>query len=201
MEANSSYPAKLDAFLGRIGRNGRKADVPAIFHAVRNIPYASRGNRTPEAVLDVGEGSCSGKHILLRDLLRRVGEIADVEIVEGDFAAAIPEVDSMPDELRRRVRCGGVRDYHNYVVWRGPARELKLDATWPDRMALHGFPVNSDWRGEGDTRLALEPSGVKARVEDVISQKGRLLASLSEDEAADRRDFLELLTNWVAQNP
>lgn len=200
MEAYSIYATKLDAFLERLAPEGGKPDVPAIFHAVRNIRYASRGNRTPEAVLDNNEGSCSGKHILLRDLLRRAGETADVEIVEGDFAAGMPEVETMSEPLRRWVRDGGIHDFHNYVVWRGPVRELKLDATWSDAMAPLGFPVNAGWAGEGDTQLALEPYGVKMRVEDVIFHKGRLLTTLSEDEAEDRRAFLELLTNWIAEN-
>lgn len=200
MGQSASYDSRLDAFLNRISPAGDMPPVPAIFHAVRNIRYASRGNRTPVGVLDSNEGSCSGKHILLRDLLRRAGQIADVEIVEGDFAAGLTAVDTMPEALQRWIREGGIRDFHNYVVWRGPERELKLDATWHDGVVRFGFPVNGSWSGHGDTKLALEPCGVKARVEDVINVKARFLATLSENEAAKRRAFLELLTDWISKN-
>jgi hypothetical protein len=200
MKAVGHYDSRLDAFLEQVSLAHHKADVPAIFHAVRNIRYASRGNRTPLGVLDSNEGSCSGKHILLRDLLRRAGEIADVEIVEGDFAAGLPVADTMPEALQRWIRNGGIRDFHNYVVWRGPVRELKLDATWHDALTGFNFPVNSSWTGDGDTKLAIEPFGVKARVEDLIDVKARLLMALSENEAADRKAFLELLTNWISKN-
>jgi hypothetical protein len=200
MSEGGPYDNRLDTFLDQVSPASGGAGVPAIFHAVRNIRYASRGDRTPLGVLDSNEGSCSGKHILLRDLLRRAGEIADVEIVEGDFAAGLPVADTMPEALQRWIRNGGIRDFHNYVVWRGPERELKLDATWHDALTRFGFPVNSSWAGEGDTKLALEPLGVKAREEDLINIKARLLTALSENEAADRKAFLELLTDWISKN-
>jgi hypothetical protein len=192
-----SYEEALDAFLERSGLADGPADVPAIFHAVRNLAYHSSGDRTPEAVLRTGRGACTAKHILLRDLLRRRGEVADVEIVAGDFAAAVPEVESMPAALRRWVREGGIRDFHCYAVWRGAKGELKLDATWPDGLATYGFTINAGWAGEGDTALAIEPVSVKARVEDVIGRKERLLATLSQDAAANRRAFLGLLSTWL----
>ncbi len=200
MGASPSYNTRLDAFLAGLVCDSSRPNVTSVFHAVRNIPYASRGGRTPEWVLENGEGSCSGKHILLRDLLRRIGETADVETVEGDFAAGIPVVDTMPQALLAWVRSGGIRDYHNYVVWHGPGREMKLDATWPDRLAPLGFPVNTAWAGKSDTLLALTPLMVKARVEDVVSYKVSLLAQLSESEATDRLAFLALLTDWLSRH-
>lgn len=195
--AAMSYERKLDAFLERLGQGGRPADPVRIYHAVRNLPYASRGSRHPADVLESREGSCSGKHLLLRDLLRRSGERAEIETVEGDFAAGMPEVDSMPEALRVWVRDGGIRDFHQYVVWRGPAGEAKLDATWPDSLARFGFPVNEDWDGCGDTRIALEPTRVVGRTEDLVPFKEGLLATLTSKEAADRLDFLSLLTDWL----
>ena len=55
-----------------------------------------------------GRGACTAKHILLRDLLRRRGEVAEVELVEGDFAAGIPQVSSMTAPLRDMLRNGRV---------------------------------------------------------------------------------------------
>ena len=104
----------------------------------------------------------------------------------------------MPERLRRWARNGGIADFHCYVVWRGPDRELKLDATWPDSLASHGFVVNAGWVGSGDTKLAIEPASVKARVEDVIARKERLIAALQPNDAANRRIFLGLLSEWLA---
>jgi hypothetical protein len=197
VDGEAAYRAALDSFLDDLGLGSGRTDVVKTFHAVRNLPYFSSGDRSAETALRDRRGACTAKHILLRDLLRLQGEVADVEIVEGDFAAAMPLVRSMPDELRGWIQTGGISDFHCYVVWRGPQREQLLDATWPDELLSLGFPVNSDWAGEGDTKLAMEPRLVKARIEDVIGRKERLLSTLSRDDAHNRKHFLGLLSRWL----
>ncbi|WP_119390028.1 transglutaminase domain-containing protein [Taklimakanibacter lacteus] len=199
MRAEASYPQQLDAFLARHAGGLSLPSVPAIYHAVRNLIYASDGNRDPAIVLKTGRGACTGKHILLRDLLRRVGWHADVEFAAGDFARGMPAVASMPEALARWVRAGGIRDFHCYVVWHDGMREKKLDATWPDALAPLGFPVNAAWDGSGDTLIALTPDGHISRAEDVIEHKAKLVATLSEQQRKDRRSFLELLTKWMPE--
>ena len=195
------YTTALDHFIERHVDLAKESAVISLFHAVRNIPYYSSGERSPEAVLRDNRGACTAKHLLLRDLLRRCGELADVELIEGDFAASMPVVNSMPDELKMWIRSGGIKDYHCYVVWRGPEREQILDATWPDALARHGFTVNSDWAGEGDTALAIVPTFIKSRVEDVIPRKEKLLLSLTREETHHRKLFLSLLSTWLASLP
>lgn len=195
------YTTALDHFIERHVDLAKEFAVISLFHAVRNIPYFSTGERSPEAVLRDNRGACTAKHLLLRDLLRRCGELADVELIEGDFAASMPVVHSMPDELKMWIRSGGIKDYHCYVVWRGPEREQILDATWPDALARHGFTVNSDWAGEGDTALAIVPTFIKSRVEDVIPRKEKLLLSLTREETHHRKLFLSLLSTWLASLP
>jgi hypothetical protein len=192
----SGYSAKLETFLvGNLGPG--RPSVPSVYHAVRNLAYASDGNRDPARVIDTKRGACTGKHLLLRDLLRHIGEKADVELVAGDFAAGMPQVASMPEALRAWISTGGIRDFHCYVVWTDAGREVKLDATWPDMMEPFGYAVNSGWDGKGDTRIALNPDGIKVRDEDVIARKEALLATLSDQQRRDRREFLDLLTGWM----
>lgn len=193
----ASCPELLDAFLARHGLSGSRRDVAGIFHAVRNIAYASTRERTARAVLTNRKGACTGKHLLLRDLLRHIGEEAEVEIVAGDFAAAVPLVETMSPALQHEIREHGLKDYHCYTVWRDGTRELKLDATWGDIMSPLGFPVNDAWNGDGDTRLAVQPTAAPLRVEDVIAHKERLLAALAPADQARRRRFLDLLTQWM----
>lgn len=194
----SSYTRQLDDFLDRHAR-AETAIVPAIYHAVRNLTYASDGNRAPEAVIETGKGSCTGKHLLLRDLLRHAGETADVEFIEGDFAASMPVVATMPDELKAWVSSGGISDFHCYVVWQGGEREVKLDATWPNRLAPLGYQVNAQWDGTGDTRIAIADGIVRGRAEDVLERKAALLGTLTEKQIRDRLRFLKLLTEWMPQ--
>lgn len=196
-DSTVSYGQELDKFLDRNGLK-EKSNPIEIYHAVRNVPYSSRGDRRPLGVLENNEGSCSGKHILLRDLLRHTGHEAVIETVQGDFAAGIPPLESMPEALRRMCHDGGVKDFHQYVVWQGPDGECKLDATWPDGLIALGVPGNSDWNGGRDTRLALSPDAVLKRVEDIPAYKEQLLASLTKEEETYRLQFLALLTDWVS---
>ena len=50
-----------------------------------------------------------------------------------------------------------VCDFHHYVRVRVDDRWLKLDATWHDELIPFGFSVNSNWKGDEDTRLAATP--------------------------------------------
>ena len=193
-EASTAYDLALDAFMA----SQVAGDVPGIYHAVRKLAYFSSGERSAEAVMRTGRGACTAKHILLRDLLRRHGEVAEVELAEGDFAAGMPQVASMPLALREMIRAAGVPDFHCYVVWQGPQHAVRLDATWPDALGSYGFAVNAGWAGTGDTRLAITPDGITERAEDVIAAKARLLSGLTAEQAAKRRLFLKLLSDWIA---
>ena len=176
--------------------NHGASDVPAIYHAVRKLAYFSSGDRSPEAVMRDGRGACTAKHILLRDLLRRQGEAAEVVLVSGDFAKGVPQAASMQDPLRAMIRDAGVADFHCYVVWQNAGHAVRLDATWPDVLAPYGFPVNIGWTGVGDTALAISPDAAIQRAEDAIAAKAQLLLGLNVDEAAKRLRFLKLLSDF-----
>ncbi|WP_282610972.1 hypothetical protein [Pelagibius sp. Alg239-R121] len=187
----------VSLFLERNGLS-EHSTIADVFHAVRRVPYGSRGGRSAEEVVQFGEGSCSGKHSLLRDLLRRLSQKAAVETVRGDFTSRVPSCKSMPIELKQMCLEGGVTDFHQYVVWESPDGELKLDATWSDGPIRQGVPGNMNWAGKGDTALALEPEAVLKRAEDVPAYKEKLLAELSPEVRQRRLTFLALLTNWTA---
>jgi hypothetical protein len=196
-DAADAYGAELAAFLERsVSTHGREA-VAQAFHAVRNMAYHSGPDRTALAALRSGRGACTAKHILLRDLLRLLGETADVEIVQGDFARDMPVSPDMGDELRAAVEAAGVTDFHCRVIWNDGGREKVLDATWPDSVASFGIPVNAGWDGSGDSRSAIADVTSMGRHEDVIARKEELLASLPATVRERRRAFLTLLSRWL----
>jgi hypothetical protein len=192
--------AHLDYLSRFLHRNhlSEVSKVVEVFHAVRRIPYGSRGGRTAEAVLENNEGSCSGKHILLCELLQRLKQDAFVVTVRGDFTSKIQALDSMPDELKDICEEGGVTDFHQYVIWNSPDGALKLDATWSDGPIRQGLIGNMNWVGNCDTELALYPNEILNRVDDLPAYKAKLLAGLSKGDQQRRVDFLTLLTAWVA---
>ena len=188
------YAEALDAFLAAHVASG---GVVAAYRAVQAMPYFSGPDRTPLAALRTGRGACTAKHLVLRDALRRMGQAAVVEIVEGDFASGIPLHPSMPAELQEMVRAGGVVDFHCRVrLEGGPA----LDATWPLALRRWGFDV-CEWHGAGDSGQAIAQVTVRSTDEDVLGTKARLLAGLSEADSARRLRFLALLSGWLAGLP
>ena len=199
MAAEADYPAELDRFFVENVPARGKAGVLQAYAAVRQLFYFSGPDRTPLAALRSGSGACTAKHIILRDLLRRVGMRADVEIVEGDFAAAIPLHSSQPDNLQEMIRQRGVTDFHCRVRLMLPEGDFRLDATWPDDLAAYGFAVNRTWTGESDTLQAIPDAVVRSSDEDVLGAKARLLTDLGDEAKRRRLEFLRLLSGWIAQ--
>jgi hypothetical protein len=173
------------------------APLSDIYHAVRNIPYGSTGERDPVQIIAKHLGSCSGKHILLRDLVRDTGGRADVITMLTHFNRGIPAHPGMPEDLRRMIEGENIFDFHHYVrVQAGPG-EIKLDATWHDALIPYGFPVNNHWDGQGDTTLAAMPIKEYGPVEDIAALKVKLLGELTAGQRDLRARFFHRLTAWM----
>jgi hypothetical protein len=176
----------------------KESELADVYHAVRNIPYGSVGERDAEKVLTNNVGSCSGKHILLRDLLRQTGCDAEIITIFAYFNRGVPSHPAMPADLRALIDGDPVCDFHHYVRVLGNHQPLKLDATWHDALVPFGFPVNHNWRGTGDTVLAATPVREYPAVENLAAWKAELLAQLSPAERENRTRFFERLTEWMS---
>jgi hypothetical protein len=196
-----TYDEALDAFLATYALLPGMDGVVQLYRAVQSIPYFSGADRTPMAALRDGRGACTAKHLVLRDALRRRGVAAVVEIVEGDFASGIPEHKTMPPRLKQMLRQGGVTDFHCRVRLTDKAAGQALDATWPQALMAWGFPADTDWVGQGDTGQAIAQVIVRSRDDDVLGEKARLLATLSDQAGQLRKEFLALLSGWLSALP
>ncbi|KLN62535.1 hypothetical protein WH96_03385 [Kiloniella spongiae] len=188
------------AFLADILSKHDLKSVVDVYHFVRQMPYGGAGVRDPRAVYAKRSGTCSGKHILLRDLLNSLGCKADVLQVFLYFNRGIPVHATMPTELQNIILNQDVSDFHNIVQLNVDdcAQPLLLDATWSDAMKPYGFTVNDNWSGMGDTQLAGNIIRTEEISADVVDQKEKLLSGLSEDELALRGRFLNLLISWIS---
>lgn len=187
-------------FLKDVVATNELNDIPAIYHQVRKIPYGSNGNRDPRVVFESNVGSCSGKHILLRDLLRSAGYEAEIITMFTYFNESTPLCGSFPDELKSLSKEERIPDFHHYVRIKKHGAWVKLDATWHDELDSFGFAVNTKWAGEGDTLLASVPEQEYPNEENLIDFKARLVATLPDDQKALRARYFELVTKWIADN-
>jgi len=195
----SDYEIFLEDILTSISAS-RNTNFPEIYHHVRQIPYGGAGQRDPKIVYETNLGSCSGKHILLRDLLRASGFKCQVITIFTHFNKRIPPHASMPDQLIDIITNARVPDFHHFVrIKTTDGRLLNLDATWHDGLLDYGFPVNGGWDGSGDTQLAGFSLKELPLEEDIINQKVQLLSTLNRQETELRKLFLALLSNWFAK--
>lgn len=202
--------------------------VATVYHAIRQMPYGGVGvRRTVEGLLQARCGSCSGKHMALASLLRRLGHQAELLTLHCDFSAAVDSAASatadVPDAVAEYTRGDGppVYDFHHVVRLTWPAAKdakgatdangggsVLLDATWPDCLAPHGFRVNTGWGHDGhdagDTLLAVPDTAIFQRlgaapVAQLGSLKADLVATLPVAEAERRARFFRELLAWLAE--
>ena len=185
------------SFLSQHVEAGSSAALSDAYHAVRRIPYGSTGERDPVKIIANNLGSCSGKHILLRDVLREMGRQAEIITMFTHFNRGIPSHPAMPPDLRAMVEGEDVCDFHHYVRIRTGRRWTKLDATWHDALIRYGFAVNCDWRGHGNTTLAATPIREYPPVEDLAAWKVQLLTKLNPEQRELRARFFRRLTEWM----
>ena len=192
------YSEFLNSVIRRI-TGASASGIVTIYHHVRQIPYGGVGQRDPQKVYEFNAGTCSGKHILLRDLLRSTGIEAEVVTAFTHFNKGVPAHYSMPEELKRIIIEEEVPDYHHFVRIHGAdGQPCDLDATWCDDLVVYGFPTNTNWCGPRSTQLAgaiLEEFPI---CEDIISQKIELLAGLNTKKTETRTRFLTMLTDWIS---
>ena len=137
------------------GLGPREARI-SVFNHIRDIPYAlipeiRSSERGPSGVLTWKAGSCTPKHFLLGAMFEKLG--IRVIYVTFPFSWNQPNI-AYPRELRELVQVLPT-EYHlacrAYIddAW------VLVDATWDPSLKDVGFPVNENWDGESDTRVAL----------------------------------------------
>ena len=189
--------ATLAGFLEELAREGNSVDAVSVFHAVRNLPYLSTGDRSLEGILQRRAGSCSSKHILLAALLNEIGIKSHVELVLGDFASPFRQARNIPSVFGDAAR-DGVRDIHNVLSVDINDETVILDATWHDAMLPFAMRVNNSWSGTGNTEIAVDVQKMLGTSVEPAEDKARIIASWPLVEQQRRRRFLEAVNDWVA---
>ena len=189
--------ATLAGFLDELTTSGLPLNALSLFHAVRNMPYLSTGDRSLEGILQRRAGSCSSKHILLAALLKEIGIKSHVELVLGDFATPFRDASNIPTALADAAT-SGIRDIHNILRAEINGASAILDATWHDAMLPFGMRVNNAWAGQGDTHIAVDVEQMLGPSQQPAEDKAQIISSWPEAEQQKRRCFLETVNAWVA---
>lgn len=175
-------------------------DAALVFRLIRDMPYRRASDREPETTIREWQGTCSGKHYLLKALFAELG-------IEAELMACtvVTHIDpgTVPAVLSEVVASTGNEfvDVHNYLVLKLADGDMIVDATWPLWTKEHGFVVNETFRLGKSQRIAGEPieSWVVPEDRDAQEFKQELLRShFSASQLQARNAFIEALSRLLA---
>jgi hypothetical protein len=132
-------------------------DAPAVFVLVREMPYRRASDRVPETIIKEWQGTCSGKHYLLKALF------AELELSSQVMACTTTkQIDpsQVPADLFPLYEAANRRfvDVHNYLLLELPdGSQMQVDATWPLAVKKAGMRVNEVFLWGKDQELAADP--------------------------------------------
>jgi hypothetical protein len=176
-------------------------DAAKVYTLVRDMPYRRASDRRPETIIAEWQGTCSGKHYLLKELFALLGLKARV-MACTTITEVSPEV--VPESQRRLYEAANRRfvDVHNFLLVSLPeGGEMQVDATWPLSVEKKGMKVNKTFELGKDQELAAEPLHTWSIPEDRDPQafKQELLQThFTPAELEFREEVIKFLGNHSA---
>jgi hypothetical protein len=171
-----------------------------VYYLVRDMPYKRASSRDPETIIREWQGTCSGKHYLLKALFSELGY--DSRVIACSTISLIDPAE-VPEEMRALIDEAGGRfvDIHNYLILEYPGGEMVVDATWPVDTKAKGLKVNESFVLGEDMVIAADPIDTWVVPEDRNPQefKNELLANnFTPDELHYRDLIIQALSRLLA---
>lgn len=178
-----------------------RIDAARAFALVRDMPYERASDARPETLIEEWRGTCSGKHLLLAQLLGELG-------LDSMFMTALHKFTPsnaawLPPHLLAEVEAAPVPDVHNFLMVESPAGWFAVDATWPLGTRALGLPANEGWVPGRNMTVAADIDEVYDLPDDAdpLEFKQRVLAdhagALGTPERDRRERFIEALSTWL----
>ena len=170
-----------DSFIDRTGVE--EPDLRFTVLAVARIPYGRPASPTAAGVVDDWRGTCSTKHLLLRELLGERWPSIAVQLWHRLYRLT-PELARARwgEDVASVIPLDGLIDVHNYATVRWAGEPVVVDVT---------FPV-ADWDGVSPMELACGSGEDQLAGADLMAEKQQLVASYCD--AAKREPFISALS-------
>lgn len=169
--------------------NGQKEKIIKLCNLVKEIPYKRIGSFNPEDMILKGKGSCTPKHVFLASYLKRLGVPFRFLIMPFYYKKLSIAYPADRKDVVRKMPIS----YHVALkavvngVWR------IIDVTWDSKLKKLGFPVNENWNGNSDMRLAVVPEGVFEKEIDPRNFEKGTMKEYTQQEQLARKEFYNLL--------
>jgi hypothetical protein len=186
---------KFDDIVRRLSALPEPQKRIGAFERIRDIPYGNIGSRNPYDVLMANQGTCSGKHALLKLVLEALGYEVQSWFARHDFRRF--PIHPWPPELREFQEMT-LPDYHDFLKVHIDERWVTIDAIFDPPLKNLGFPVQ-DWNGISEMQLPIVSEEIFPAEGAMEDHKQRLIGALPANQQADRKKFLETLTAWLQQ--
>ncbi len=122
-------------------RTGAGSDLRRLVVEVSRIPYGRTTRRSAAAVVDEWRGTCSTKHLLLRDLVEELLPEVQIELLHRPYRVTrVLARDLWGEEASAAVPEDGLTDVHTFARVTRDGRRLIVDVTFP----LHEWDGSSD---------------------------------------------------------
>jgi hypothetical protein len=170
------------------------------FALVRDMPYKRAKSRAPEAIVTEWQGTCSGKHYLLKELFQEMGVRTRVIMCTHQFDQT--NTAHFPESLRKLTAQGPVPDVHTFLRLETDNSWMDVDATWPAPAEALGMPVNRDFQTGVSMGLACSPIEYFVVPDGVEPQpfKEDLIRRFCGGDVDRREAFIQGMSGWLAEN-
>jgi hypothetical protein len=177
-----------DVFVDRSGLTD--PDLRLAVLAVSRIPYGRPASLTAAGVIQDWKGTCSTKHLLLRELVGEHWPTTGVQLWHRVYrlTPALARAEWGP-QVASSVPLVGLMDVHNYATVRLTAEPVALDVTYPV----------ADWDGESAMEVASGPGEDWPAGQDLMAEKEKLVATYCD--RTKREAFIAALSSWLGTDP
>ena len=178
---------------------GSELTPATAFALVRDMPYKRAKSRVPDAIVAEWQGTCSGKHYLLKELFQEMGVNTKIIMCTHQFDRN--NTAHFPESLRKLTAQGPAPDVHTFLRLKTESDWMDVDATWPSQAEALGMPVNRVFQFGVSMGLGCDP------IEYFDVPDGAELQPFKEDlirrfcgADVDRREkFIQGMSAWLAE--
>lgn len=152
---------------------------------VRDIPYKVTESLDPADVLKNNAGSCTPKHLLLAQYLKKIGVPLKILAVSYCYNK-IPL--NYPESMKRLVEKMPLT-HHTALKIKVDNKWVIIDVTWDSN--LKEFEVNKEFDLKSDSILCVVPEEIIERGEDPNNYKKENLNPSQEERELQRKFYTE----------
>ena len=189
-----------EAVRRRLRAEGSQLTPASVFALVRDMPYKRAKSRAPDAIVTEWQGTCSGKHYLLKELFQDMG--VNTKIIMCTHKFSVRNTAHLPEPLRQLTVQGPVPDVHTFLHLETESGWMDVDATWPAQAEPLGMPVNREFRWGVSMGLACSPIEYFDVPDGEEPQpfKEDLIRRFCGGDVDRREAFIQGLSAWLAEN-